>query len=169
MFNKVSYRRGVVEGVILYTLGRCGALINPAVFPDWTYVAAPLLFLTLQYLIAPFWATRRIASTKHERLSKRFWLLGPRLAVICFSIDLVVSLVLGLPVSSLGGTQHGSVLLRLSTLGANHLSLVDFGFLELKAMALLFALFTLWVVCTRLAGGGFLRFTMPAGRNRVTL
>ena len=30
MFNKVSYRRGVIEGVILYTLGRLGALIRPA-------------------------------------------------------------------------------------------------------------------------------------------
>ena len=28
MFNKVSYRRGVIEGVILYTLGRLGALIT---------------------------------------------------------------------------------------------------------------------------------------------
>ncbi|MBV8695037.1 MAG: hypothetical protein JO183_06065 [Ktedonobacteraceae bacterium] len=169
MFNKVSYRRGVLEGVILYTLGRLGALINPAVFPDWTYVAAPLLFLALQYLVAPFWATRRIVSKKRERLSKRFWLLGPLLAVICFSIDLVVSLLLGLPISSLGGIQHGPALLRLSTPGANHLSPLDFGFYELKTMALLFALFTLCVVCTRLAGGGFLRFTMPAGGNRVTL
>jgi len=47
MFNKVTYRRGVIEGVILYTLGRLGALITPAFFPGWLYVAAPLLFLTL--------------------------------------------------------------------------------------------------------------------------
>lgn len=169
MFNKVSYRRGVIEGVVLYTLGRFGALVNPAVFPDWTYVAAPLLFLALQYLIAPFWATRRIVSMKRERLSKRFWLLGPRLAAICFGIDLLLSLALGLPVSSLGGVQHGPVLLRLFTPGANSLSLLDFGVYELKTAALLFALFTLWVVCARLAAGGFLRFTMPAGGNRVTL
>ena len=77
MFNKVSYRRGVIEGVILYTLGRFWRSDYPAFFPDWGYVLAPLLFLVLQFLIAPFWATRRITSTKRERLSKRFWLLRP--------------------------------------------------------------------------------------------
>src|SRR6266704_1384110 len=84
--NHVSYRRGLIEGVVIYTLGRLGALITPAVFPDWLYVALPLLFLALQYLIAPVWATRRIQSTRRERLSKRFWLLGPLLAAICFGI-----------------------------------------------------------------------------------
>jgi hypothetical protein len=169
MFNKVSYRRGVIEGVILYTLGRLGALITPAFFPDWIYVAAPLLFLVLQYLLGPFWATRRIASTKRERLSKRFWLLGPLLAAICLGIDIIISLAFGLPVNVLGGVQQGPALWRLSISGPQHLSLLELGLYELKSAALLFALFTLDVVCTRLAQGGFLRFTMPAGGNRVTL
>ncbi len=169
MFNKVSYRRGVIEGVILYTLGRLGALITPAIFPDWTYVAAPLLFLVLQYLLGPVWATRRIASTKRERLSKRFWLLGPRLAAICLGIDIVLTLLGGLPANALGGIQQGPVLWRLFITGPNHLSLLDLSLYELKSAALLFALFTLDVICTRLAMGGFLRFTMPAGGNRVTL
>src|SRR5215471_18120496 len=125
MFNKVSYRRGVIEGAILYTLGRLGALITPSVFPDWTYVAAPLLFLLLQYLIAPMWATRRIQSTKRERLSRRFWLLGPRLAAICFSIDLLVTLVMGPAINSFAGTQQGPGLLRLFVNGTNHLSFTD--------------------------------------------
>jgi len=34
---------------------------------------------------------------------------------------------------------------------------------------LLFAFFPIIVICTRLAKGGFLRVTMPAGGNRVTL
>lgn len=169
MFNKVSYRRGVIEGVILYTLGRLGALLSPVIFPDWTYVAAPLFFMALQYLIAPVWSTRRIASTKRERLSKRFWLLGPCLAAICWSIDLFITLAFGLPVNSLGGVQQGSAIMRLMTSGPNHLTFDDLNLYELKTIALLFALFTLAVVCTRLAQGGFLRFTMPAGGNRVTL
>lgn len=169
MFNKVSYRRGVIEGVILYTLGRLGALITPAVFPDWTYVAAPLLFLVLQYLLGPVWATRRMASTKRERLSKRFWLLGPRLAAICLGIDIVLTLLGGLPANALGGIQQGPALWRLFITGPNHLSLLDLSLYELKSAGLLFALFTLDVICTRLAMGGFLRFTMPAGGNRVTL
>src|SRR5258707_1235824 len=102
MFNKVSYRRGVIEGVVLYTLGRLGALITPAFFPGWLFVAAPLLFLALQFLAGPLWATRRIQSTRRERLSKRFWLLGPRMAAICFGIDLFVSLTMGLAIYTFG-------------------------------------------------------------------
>ncbi len=169
MFNKVSYRRGVIEGVILYTLGRLGAIITPAFFPGWLLVIAPLLFLVLQFLIAPYWATRRINSTKRERLSKRFWLLGPRMAAICFCIDLVVSLAVGFALFTFAETQQGPAILRFFTSGQNHLSLLQFGVYELRSAAPLLSFFTLTVVCTRLAQGGFLRFTMPAGGNRVTL
>jgi len=169
MFRKVSYRRGVIEGVLLYTLGRLGALITPAFFPDWVYVAAPLLFLIVQFLVAPYWATRRIQSTKRERLSKRFWLLGPRMAAICLCIDLFISLAIGLALYTFNGVQQGPALWRFFASGPNHLSLLDFGIYELRSAALLFAFFTLTVICTRLAQGGFLRFTMPAGGNRVTL
>ncbi len=168
MFNKTSYRRGVIEGVLLFTLGRLGSLITPTAFPDWLFILAPLVFLTLQFLFVPFWATRRMESTKRERLSKRFWLLGPRLAAICFGIDLLITLAFGLPVNFFG-VQQGSVLLHLLTAGNNYHVLGDFGVYELKTASLLLALFTLSVLCTRLAMGGFLRFTMPAGGNRVTL
>jgi hypothetical protein len=169
MFNKVSYRRGMIEGVILYTLGRLGALITPAFFPGWLFVAAPLLFLALQFLAGPLWATRRIQSTRRERLSKRFWLLGPLMAAICFCIDLCISFTMGLAVFTFGGVQQGPALLRFFVIGPNHLSLLDFGIYELRSAVLLLSFFTLTVVCTRLAQGGFLRFTMPAGGNRVTL
>src|SRR5215471_13166323 len=169
MFHKVSYRRGVTEGVILYTLGRLGAIITPAFFPGWIYVLAPLFFLLLQFLIAPYWATRRIKSTKRERLSKRFWLLGPRMAAICFCIDLVISLAAGLALFTFDSVQQGPAVWRFITNGSSHLSLLQFGVYELRSAALLLSFFTLTVVCTRLAQGGFLRFTMPAGGNRVTL
>ena len=169
MFNKVSYRRGVIEGVIIYTLGRLGALITPAFFPGWLYVAVPLLFLALQFLLAPLWATRRIQSTKRERLSKRFWLLGPRMAAICFAVDLFTTLTMGLALFTFDGVQQGPALWRFFVSGHNHLGFPDFGIYELKSAALLLSFFTLTVVCTRLAQGGFLRFTMPAGGDRVTL
>lgn len=170
MFDKTSYRRGVLEGVILYTLGRLGALIPPFVFPDWVVVAAPLCFLFCQFLLAPYWAARRIKQvSKRERLSKRYWLLGPRLAALCLGVDVVVSLGAGLAIYTFGGIQQGPALVRFFATGANHLSLLDFGFYELKNAALLFALYTLIVICARLAQNGFLRFTMPAGDNRVTL
>ncbi|GAC1565516.1 MAG: hypothetical protein NVS3B14_03470 [Ktedonobacteraceae bacterium] len=169
MFNKVSYRRGVVEGLIIYTLGRLGALITPAFFPGWLFIIAPLLFLTLQFLIAPLWATRRVQSTKRERLSKRFWLLGPRLATICFAIDLVISLAIGLTLFTFTSVQQGPALYRFFASGPNHLGLLDFGLYEMRSITLLLAFHTLTVICTRLSQGGFLRFTMPAGGNRVTL
>jgi len=170
MFNTVSYRRGVIEGVILYTLGRLGALITPTAFPDWVVVAAPVCFLFLQFLLTPFWTTRRIKQTsKRERLSRRFWLLGPRLAALCLGIDLVLSLVAGLAIYTFTDVQQGPALLRFFADGSQRLTLLDFGIYELKNAALLFALYTLTVICTRLAQNGFLRFTMPAGGNRVTL
>jgi hypothetical protein len=168
MLNHVSYRRGLMEGVVIYTLGRLGALMTPAVFPDWLFVAVPLLFLACQYLLPAFWATQRIASAKRERMSKRFWLLGLYMAALCLAIDLVISLSCGLAVGQYG-IQQGPVLLRMQAGGTNHLSLLDFGLAELRTGALLFAFFPMIVICTRLAKGGFLRFTMPAGGNRVTL
>ena len=167
MFDVTSYRRGVLEGMILYTLGRLGALITPVAFPDWGVVAAPVCFLLFQFLLAPFWTTRRIKQfSKRERLSKRFWLLGPLLATLCLGVDILVSLLAGMALYTFDSVQQGPVLARLL---AHHLNLLDFGFYELKNAAALFALFTLTVICTRLAQNGFLRFTMPAGGNRVTL
>lgn len=169
LFFKTSYRRGVIEAVVIYTLGRLGALISPQVFPDWLFVLLPLLFLFLQYLGGPIWATYRIQSTRRERMSRRFWLLGPLLAGLCFLIDLVISLTLGLAVNALGGVQQGPALWRFFASGEAHLTLSEFGLYELRTAVALLALYTVAVVCSRLAQGGFLRFTMPAGGRRVTL
>lgn len=168
LFNKVSYRRGITEGFIVYALGRLGALITPTFFPDWTFIAVPLVFLVFQYILPPVWAARRMTSTKRERLSKRFWLLGPRLAALCLGFDLVISLFCGLPLT-LFEVQQGPAVLRLISSGANHLSLSGYIFYEVRTAIFLFVFYTIAVLCTRLAGGGFLRFTMPAGGNRVTL
>ena len=168
LFNKVSYRRGIIEGVIIYAIGRLGALITPAFFPDWLFVAVPLLFLVFQYILPPVWAARRMTSTKRERLSKRFWLLGPRIAAICFGLDVVISLLCGLPLTMFE-VQQGPVVLRLFAHGASHLTMSGYLFYELRTAVFLFVFYTIAVVCTRLAGGGFLRFTMPSGGNRVTL
>lgn len=170
MFDKTSYRRGVIEGVLLYTLGRLGALITPIVFPDWVVVAAPVCFMLLQFLLAPYWAASRIKQFgKRERLSRRFWLLGPRLAAICLGVNLVLSLAVGSAIYTFWGVQQGPALARFFATGSNHLSLLDFALRESGTAAALFALYTLAVICTRLAQNGFLRFTMPAGGNRVTL
>ncbi len=153
---------------MIYGLGRLGALITPTFFPGWAFVAVPLLFLVLQYILPPVWAARRMTSTKRERLSKRFWLLGPRMAALCLGLDVVISLALGLGVGMFD-VQRGPAIMRLMSGGPNHLSLLDFCLYELRTAIILFTFYTIAVLCTRLAGGGFLRFTMPAGGNRVTL
>lgn len=170
MFDTRSYRRGVLEGALIYTVGRLGSLITPTSLPDWVVVAGPVCFLLFQFLLAPFWSARRIKQfSKRERLSRRFWLLGPCLAAICLGIDTVLSLVAGLALYTFTSAQQGPVLVRLLSAGSNHLSLADFALYEGKNAVALCGFFTLTVICTRLAQGGFLRFTMPAGGNRVTL
>ena len=168
LFNKVSYRQGIIEGLVVYTLGRLGALITPAFFPDWLFVVLPLLFLLLMYIIPPVWAAKRMTSTKRERLSRRFLFLGPLLGVLALLIDFIIDLVGGLAVGQFEA-QQGSILFRFSASGAQHLSFLGYAIYELRTFITLLALYTIAVVCTRLAGGGFLKFTMPAGGNRVTL
>ena len=60
-------------------------------------------------------------------------------------------------------------LTRFTASGAAHLSPLAFLVDSLGQLGLLAVYFTIAVVCTRLANGGFLRFTMPAGDGRVTL
>lgn len=168
MFDTIGYRRGMLEGAAIYTLGRLGALITPTAFPDWVVVAGPVCFLLFQFLLAPFWTARRIKQvSKRERLSRRFWLLGPRLAALCLGIDLVLSLVAGQAIYTFTAVQQGPVLAHM--LSGGQFPLPDFTLYEIKNAAALLGFFTLTVICTRLAQGGFLRFTMPTGGNRVTL
>jgi len=69
----------------------------------------------------------------------------------------------------MGEVQQGLALWCLFVGGAHHLSVAGMVVYELKTASLLLAIFTIAVVCTRRAQGGFLCFTMPAGGNRVTL
>jgi hypothetical protein len=90
------------------------------------------------------------------------------MALLALLIDFVIDLVGGLANGPFG-VQQGPIIARFSASGARHLSLSDFAIYELRTAITLLALYTIVVVCTRLAGGGFLKFTMPAGGNRVTL
>lgn len=168
LFNKVSYRQGVIEALVIYALGRLGACITPAYFPGWFFVLVPLLFIVFQYILPPVWAARRMRSTKRERLSRRFWLLGPLLAALCVLLDILISLFVGAALRMFD-VQPGPALFRLLAQGTQHLTLGSFVLSAAITAVLLFTFYTIAVVCTRLANGGFLRFTMPAGENRVTL
>lgn len=137
--------RAVAEAVALFTLGRIVALLPVSLWPAPLSVLAPLVWLGLMFL-APVWAASRVVSTRREKMSRRFWELGPRLAVCCAVVTAALALITG-------------------TSGAP----ADFARGETLFFLALVVYFTIAVVCTRLAFGGFLRFTMPAGNGRVTL
>jgi hypothetical protein len=148
LWRRTTLRRATVEAVALFTAGRLVPLIPPSVWPAPLFPLAPLLWLGLMFL-APIWATLRVVSTRREKMSRRFWWLGPRLAVYCTLADAALALL----------TRAAGPLREF----------VQFVQNEAILLVALAVYFTIAVVCTRLANGGFLRFTMPAGNGRVTL
>jgi hypothetical protein len=145
VWRRATLRRATAEAVLIFTAGRLVALIPPAVWPAPLFPLAPLAWLGLMFL-APIWATLRVVSTRREKMSRRFWWLGPRLATYCTLADAALTLLTRTAAPPREFVQSEAILL---------LALAVF--------------FTIAVVCTRLANGGFLRFTMPAGNGRVTL
>ncbi|HEX6798732.1 MAG TPA: hypothetical protein VF116_13575 [Ktedonobacterales bacterium] len=165
-------RRAVIEGVAIFAVGRLLGAVAPLSLPDalLPLITLPLLRLALM-ILPPVWAAMRVVSTKREKMSRRFWLLGPQLAVCCALADVAIALAVGDTSTSLllGPVAGGADLARFFAHGATALSVGAFAVAEMKTLGALLVYYTLAVVCTRLANGGFLRFTMPAGDGRVTL
>src|SRR5262249_12826727 len=147
--------------------GRLLAMVPVTAWPVALYPLVQIARLTF-LILPPVWAALRVVSTRREKMSQRFWLLGPRLAAYCALADAVIALTLG-EATVWGGPAGPPDLVRFGAHGAEALS--PFGFLvgEGVNFLLLAIYFTIAVVCTRLANGGFLRFTMPTGDGRVTL
>lgn len=170
LWRRTSMRRAIVEGLAIYAVARLLGTFEPGALPDVLYplITLPLLRLVLTFL-PPIWAAMRVVSTRREKMSARFWRLGPLLAAGCTLLDAAVALAFG-DTTLLGGpVPGGSDLARFGAQGPFALSPGAFVSGELKTFFLLLVYYTLAVVCTRLANGGFLRFTMPAGDGRVTL
>ncbi|HEU5438213.1 MAG TPA: hypothetical protein VFU88_02890 [Ktedonobacterales bacterium] len=170
LWRRTTMRRAIVEGLAIYAVARLLGTIAPGALPDALYplITLPLLRLVLTFL-PPIWAAMRVVSTRREKMSARFWRLGPLLAAVCTLLDVAVALVFG-DTTLLGGpVPGGGDLARFGAQGPFALSPGTFLSGELKTFFLLLVYYTLAVVCTRLANGGFLRFTMPAGDGRVTL
>jgi hypothetical protein len=138
-------RRAMAEAIVLFSLGRLVSLAPVSLWPALLLPLVPLLWLGLMFL-APVWAALRVVSTRREKMSQRFWLLGPQLALCGALANAVLALL-----TRTTGTPQQFLLGEAILFGA------------------LAVYFTIAVVCTRLANGGFLRFTMPAGNGRVTL
>jgi hypothetical protein len=168
LFHRASYGRALLEGVLLFAAFRLLQMVPLAWLPDAGVIALILALLVLRFL-PPVWATSRVVSSKREKMSRRFWKMGPLLALLCLLVDLAVALGLGEPAFPAGPDGYGPVWARLQPGAAHALSLGAVALDEGKTLFFLLIYFTIAVICTRLANGGFLRFTMPGGDGRVTL
>ena len=163
-------RRAVAEAVIIFTAGQLVAMVPPDIWPPFLNpIVLPMTWILRLVLtiLPPVWAAMRVVSTRREKMSRRFWWLGLRLAAYATLASTLVALFVG--ESNAFGPTGGPDIARLFSSGQNHLSLLTFLTGQLVTFSLLVIYFTIAVVCTRLANGGFLRFTMPAGKGRVTL
>ncbi len=168
IFRRTSYPRAIIEGVLIFSAYRLLEMIPRTTWSGTAIIAFFFLLLLLQFS-PPVWAAARIVSTKREKMSARFWKMGPMLAGLCLLVDVAVALSLGNASLLFGPDGNGPAWARLMPGAAHPLSVVSFAVNELGSAAFLLIYFTIAVICTRLANGGFLRFTMPAGKGRVTL
>jgi hypothetical protein len=160
-------RRAIAEGVAIFILGQLIALV-PIEFWPWLLFPLVLLLRLTLFILPPVWAAMRVKSTKREKMSRRFWRLGPVLAGWCVLASVLIALFIG-EAMMLGGPASGPDIARFFASGETHLSPVDFTVSTLVRLVGYTIYYTIAVVCTRLANGGFMRFTMPAGKGRVTL
>ncbi|HEY8322975.1 MAG TPA: hypothetical protein VIG77_00685 [Ktedonobacterales bacterium] len=169
MFRKTTMRRAIGEGLLIY-LAALGLALVPIGF--WPPVIFPVVLVarTALFVLPPVWAAVRVVSTKREKMSRRFWRLGPTMAVLAALLGALVALFIGETLDPFGAFHSAPDIARLGLLGGHAtLSLGAFALGTLQNLGILLVYYTIAVVCTRLANGGFMRFTMPAGNGRVTL
>jgi hypothetical protein len=162
-------RRAIVEGLLIYLVAQGLALVPisfwaPAIFP------VALILRTALFILPPVWAAVRVVSTKREKMSRRFWRLGPIMAVSASVLSVLIALFVGETQTPWGGLDSAPDITRLGLVGGHaSLAMSVFALDALRNLGILLVYYTIAVVCTRLANGGFMRFTMPAGNGRVTL
>jgi hypothetical protein len=167
MFRITTMRRAMLEGMLIFLCGPLLALV-PATFWPWWLFPLVLVVRLVFFILPPVWVAMRVRSTKREKMSRRFWRLGPTLAGWCTLASLAIALFVG-EASLFGGVATTPDITRFAAHGAQQLGLGAFIAGTLLSLVGLSIYYTIAVVCTRLANGGFLRFTMPAGKGRVTL
>jgi hypothetical protein len=167
IFRRTTMRRAIIEGVVIYLAGVLLALVPIGFWPAPVFPVVLVARLAL-WALPPIWAALRVVSTRREKMSRRFWRLGPMLALLCGLANMLIALFIG-EAQPYGGLAGPADIVRLTAHGAGALSVGAFALTMLAEFGLLLVYYTIAVICTRLANGGFLRFTMPAGNGRVTL
>jgi hypothetical protein len=170
LWQRTSFQRGLIEGAAIFALWRLLELAPIGFWPGALFPFVLLGLLVLRFL-PPVWASLRVIATRREKMSRRFFGLAIRLALICTAIDALVALAIGEAAQPFGGPAYGPDIARFFAHGphAHPLGVGAFLLTELLTAGFLIAYFLIATICTRLAQGGFLRFTMPSGDGRVTL
>lgn len=170
LWQRTTFRRAIIEGTVIFTVWRLLTLVPITFWPGNAFAFILLGLLILRFW-PPVWAASRIIATRREKMSKRFFKLAGILALTSWAVEILISLCIGEARQPLGGPLNGPdiALLLSATHAPHHLALGTFIFNELALLGLLLGYYLIATICTRLAHGGFLRFTMPAGDGRVTL
>lgn len=168
MFRKTTMRRAIIEGLLIYLAAQGLALVPIRLWPPAIYPVI-LILRTALFILPPVWAAMRVVSTRREKMSRRFWRLGPTMALGAAVLSLLIALFIGETLEPWGGLNTRPDITRLGVGAHATLPLGAFLLSWLGTLGVLVVYYTIAVVCTRLANGGFLRFTMPAGNGRVTL
>ena len=168
MFRKTTMRRAIIEGLLIYLAAQGLALVPFTIWPAAIYPVI-LILRTALFALPPVWAAMRVVSTRREKMSRRFWRLGPTMGALAWALGLLIALFIGETVVPWGGLDTAPDIVRLGVGGHASLAFGSFAMSALGNLGVLVVYYTMAVVLTRLANGGFLRFTMPAGNGRVTL
>ena len=168
MFRKTTMRRAIIEGLLIYLAAQGLALVPFTIWPAAIYPVI-LILRTALFALPPVWAAMRVVSTRREKMSRRFWRLGPTMAALAWILSLLIALFIGETLVPWGGLDTAPDIARLGLGGHASLAFGSFAMGALGNLGVLLVYYTIAVVLTRLANGGFLRFTMPAGNGRVTL
>src|SRR6185437_2811018 len=158
LWQRVHFGRAITEGTAIYAAWRLLVLLSPGIWPPALFPFV-LLGLLLVRFLPPVWASLRLIATKREKMSRRFFKLAGMLATTCLAVDILISLAVGDPAQPFGGPTFGPDLPRFFG-HAHHLGFGAFLVGELATYGLLLAYYLIATICTRLAQGGFLRFTM---------
>jgi hypothetical protein len=167
LWQRVTFQRAIAEGVVIYALWRLLELVPITFWPPALFPFILLGLLVLRFL-PPVWASLRVIATRREKMSRRFFTLAAILASLCALTDAGISLAVGDAAQPFGGPTFGPDIARFFATH-HHLGLGTFFVGQLANYGLLLGYFLIATICTRLAQGGFLRFTMPSGNGRVTL
>lgn len=170
LWQRTTFRRAISEGTVIFSVWRLLTLVPITVWPGGIFPFILLGLLMLRF-VPPVWASLRMIATRREKMSKRFFKLAGVLALTSWGAEILLTLFIGEARQPFGGPLYGPDITRLLSAAhaPHHLALGDFLGYEVALLGLLLGYYLIATICTRLAQGGFLRFTMPAGDGRVTL